>query len=226
MNKMLFALMLLLPLAAFGQVRQPDPKETEAETPAGSASQAAETAAPAGAAEDAPAEDSGTIAKPPPGPDRYRHLWANSPFLRPLNAAESYVLTGVARFDGKPMVTMVNTATGERISLTTEANPLGWKLLDVQNDPNPRNISARVVINGEEVSIRFNERQLAPDALLKATDGLRRPLPFSTPRAPGSILRERLPKNADQTASPASKNGNADNTRKHSRQKRQKPSQP
>ncbi len=146
-----------------------------------------------------PAVEAGgeAISAPAPGPERYRNLWSNSPFLRPLNAAESYVLTGVARFDGKPMVTMLNTATGERITLTTESNSLGWRLIDLNNDPNPRNIMARVTINGEEVAIRFNERQISPDALLKASDGSGRTLPFSTPRAPGSILKDRLPKTSE-----------------------------
>jgi hypothetical protein len=123
------------------------------------------------------------ISSSAPGPERYRSLWANSPFLRPLNAAESFALTGVVRFDGKPMVTMLNTATGERITLTTTSNPQGWRLIDLSDDLNPRNVTARVIVNGEEVAVRFNERQFNTDALVKAAGGPGRALPLPTPKA-------------------------------------------
>jgi len=129
-----------------------------------------------------------------PEAERYRNLWSNSPFLRPLNAAESFSLTGVIRYDGKPTITMLNTATGERITLSTTSNPQGWRLIDLTEDPNPRNVTARVIVNGEEVAVRFNDRQLSTDALVKAASGPGRALPLPTPKPRLSTPREPLPK--------------------------------
>ena len=136
-------------------------------------------------------------------PGRYEALWENSPFLRPLNAAESYVLTSVAHIDGKPLVTVLNTSTNERFMLTPEINRQGWRLLDLRTDPNPRNVMARISVNGEEMAVRFNDEQLAANALLKAADGTGRVQPSPTPRSPGSTLgAKRAPV---QDAEPAQK---------------------
>lgn len=143
--------------------------------------------APGSAPVQAAGGDSEAVSTDAPGPEHYRHLWMNSPFLRPLNAAESYVLTGAARIDGKPVVTMLNTATGERFTLGTQPNPLGWRLLDLQGGTDPRHITARISIDGEEVAVRFNERQLTPDALRGGSRDTRQPSsssPQNTRRQP------------------------------------------
>ncbi len=123
-----------------------------------------------------------------PDAGHYRDLWEQSPFTRPLNAAESYAVTGVLRIDQRPVVTLLNTATGERFSLSTEANAQGWRLIELRSDPNPRNVMAVVSINGEEVAVRFNDQQLAPEALQKASEAARQRAVPPSPRAPGSRL--------------------------------------
>lgn len=128
-----------------------------------------------------------------PGPEHYRLLWESSPFTRPLNAAESFVVTGVIRIDEKPVVTILNTATGERFSLSFQPNAQGWRLVELRSDPNPRNVMAVVSINGEQVAVRFNDRQLAPESLLKASDGSPLRIQPVLPRSPGSSLNPRKP---------------------------------
>lgn len=102
---------------------------------------------------------------------RYEDLWLNSPFLRSLNAAESYVITSVASIDGKPFVTLCNTTTGERFTLSNVKNSQGWRLIDLRTDSDPRNVIARVSIADEEMTVRFGDDQISAKALLTAAQG-------------------------------------------------------
>ena len=112
---------------------------------------------------------------------RYEALWLNSPFLRSLNAAESYVITGVTHIDGKPLVTLCNTSTGERFMLSNEKNSQGWRLIFLRSDANPKNVIARVSVGDEEMTVRFDEQQLSDKALLKAAQGVTGQAPSGTP---------------------------------------------
>lgn len=143
----------------------------------GSAAATAQTAPPLSPGEDDPIPPALKV-------EHYESLWLNSPFTRPLNAAESYVLTSVARIDGKSLVTLLNTATRERFTLSTDNNSQGWRLIDLHPDPNPKNIVARISVNGEEVTVRFGDEQLSAQALLKAAQGAG-PQPAPQPGTPG-----------------------------------------
>lgn len=123
-----------------------------------------------------------TIPKPL-SPDRYEALWLNPPFLRSLNAAESYAITGVSNIDGKPIVTLSNTSTGERFMLSNVRNSQGWRLISLRADANPKNVMARVSVCDEEMTVRFDEKQLSSIALLKAAQGVTGQAPSGNPAA-------------------------------------------
>ena len=103
--------------------------------------------------------------------ERYDELWMNSPFTRSLNVAANYVMTGMARIDGKPVVTLVNLTTGERFSLSTERNSMGWRLLSIRPSPIPRNVVARISVGEDEMTVRFDDEQLSQKALIKGALG-------------------------------------------------------
>lgn len=103
--------------------------------------------------------------------ERYEELWMNSPFTRSLNVAANYVMTGMALIDNKPIVTVRNTATGERFSLSTEPNAMGWRLLNIRPNANPRNIVARIQAGEDEITVRFDDEQLTEKALIKGAMG-------------------------------------------------------
>lgn len=145
------------------------------------------------------------IEREAPSAEHYRNLWEQSPFNRPLNAAESYAVTGVIRLDQRPVVTLLNTATGERFSLSTEANAQGWRLIELRSDPNPRNVMAVVSINGEEVAVRFNDQQLAPEALHRASDAATQRAVPPKPRASGSRMNPARPTPSAAPSSPSKK---------------------
>lgn len=111
------------------------------------------------------------IASPAFSADRYEVLITDSPFMRLLNAAESYVLTSVTNIDGESLVTVVNTVTRDRFTLSGVNNSHGWRLIELHSDPEPRNIVARISVNGEELSVRFSENQLSAEALAKGAQG-------------------------------------------------------
>jgi len=103
--------------------------------------------------------------------ERYDELWMNSPFTRSLNVAANYVMTGMARIDNKPVVSLRNTATGERFSLSTEKNALGWRLLSIRTHPIPRNVVARISVGEDEMTVRFDDEQITEKALIKGAMG-------------------------------------------------------
>ena len=134
----------------------------------------------------------------------YEALWINSPFLRSLNAAESFVITGVTHIDGSPLVTLRNTSTGERFMLSNVKNSQGWRLVFLRSDINPKNVMARVSMNEEEMTVRFDDQQLSDKALLKAAQGVTGQTPNTNPASakPGAIPAPQ----ANPKAGPASGN--------------------
>ena len=116
--------------------------------------------------------------------ERYDELWMNSPFTRSLNVAANYVMTGMARIDNKPVVSLRNTVTGERFSLSTEKNAMGWRLLSIRSHVIPRNVVARINVGEDEMTVRFDDEQITEKALIKGAMGSApvsaRPLPVQS----------------------------------------------
>lgn len=87
-------------------------------------------------------------------------LRMHSPFNRFVSLEDAIQLTGVAYIDGKPMATLVNRLTKQRIVVSDEPNALGWTLTDMAISEEPDLTSVRVAIGPEQVTIHYADPRL------------------------------------------------------------------
>lgn len=93
----------------------------------------------------------------------FRELLENSPFTRSLNLSDSLILTGVARFDGKPIATLMDRETKQTYVISDVPNPQGWKMVDISSGADLATVMAKIsVAGGEVVTVRFDENRLKP----------------------------------------------------------------
>lgn len=78
-----------------------------------------------------------------------------SPFNRVVSFEGTYSLTGVAWVDGKPLATILNTETKKRFVVSTEPNAEGWRLASANLTTDPKYSSVKLIVGGEEVSLRY-----------------------------------------------------------------------
>ncbi len=87
-------------------------------------------------------------------------LASNSPFNRVVNFATTYVLTGVAYVDGKPLATILNKDTKQRFVVTEQPNAQGWRLASAKPTADPKQTGITVLVGGEEVSLTYNATEI------------------------------------------------------------------
>ena len=104
------------------------------------------------------------------GEVEFQDLIGNSPFTRSLNLPNSIQLTGVARIDGKLVATLLDPKTSESYSVSENPNEFGWRLIEVSSGSELEDVTAKVIIaGGEEIIVRYSERQLHPTEHVKKT---------------------------------------------------------
>ena len=86
---------------------------------------------------------------------------SQSPFTRSVNLEQTLQLTGVAYINGRPVATVLNKQTKERILLTEEANVQGWRLLAVEAGTDPTLTQVQVMIGPETLTMHYHGLQPA-----------------------------------------------------------------
>lgn len=86
-------------------------------------------------------------------------LVSQSPFTRSVNLEQTLQLTGVAYINGRPVATVLNKQTKERILLTEEANAQGWRLLAVEAGTDPTLTQVQVRIGPETLTMHYHGLQ-------------------------------------------------------------------
>lgn len=119
--------------------------------------------APAGTAEAGDPQPALGNLPQPVSQSHFRELMENSPFTRSLNLSDSLILTGVARFGGKPVATLMDKETKETYVVSDVPNPQGWKMVEISQGADLATVVAKVsVAGGEVVTVRFDENRLKP----------------------------------------------------------------
>lgn len=90
-------------------------------------------------------------------------LVSQSPFTRSVNLEQTLQLTGVAYINGRPVATVLNKQTKERVLLTEEPNAQGWRLLAVEAGTDPTLTQVKVMIGPETLSMHYHGLQAADD---------------------------------------------------------------
>jgi len=94
----------------------------------------------------------------------FKEFLESSPFTRVLNLSESLKLTGIARLDGKLLATLMDRETKTTYVVSDVPNPQGWKLVEISsaNGADLETVSAMVAVDGEMITVRYDDRQLNP----------------------------------------------------------------
>ncbi|HYF34592.1 MAG TPA: hypothetical protein VD994_04820 [Prosthecobacter sp.] len=123
---------------------------------------------PGAPAEEAPpAETADILAIPAPYPvSRYEAAWSKNPFLRKTvvieqakeSALKDWALNGMAEYDGKIRVTMVNKQTGEYKHVTNQDGAdAEFRLIQANFNRNRADASAEIEKGGEKAVIKYDE---------------------------------------------------------------------
>jgi hypothetical protein len=94
--------------------------------------------------------------------DNFRALLDRSPFSLPTAeeaapGAERFFLTGAATINGEPVVFVLDKNTQVRHMLGRTPNAANSKLLEYTPSPDPKNMRARIRIEGMDVSVGYSD---------------------------------------------------------------------
>lgn len=94
--------------------------------------------------------------------DNFRVLLDRSPFSLPTAeeaapGAERFFLTGAATINGEPVVFVLDKNTQVRHMLGRTPNAANSKLLEYTPSPDPKNMRARIRIEGMDVSVGYSD---------------------------------------------------------------------
>jgi hypothetical protein len=90
-------------------------------------------------------------------------LFDGSPFTRSVDLEKTLELTGVAYINGRPVATVLNKDTKQRIVVSEEPNALGWRLTDAVATADPSTTEVQIMVGPESVTMHFAGSQLIGD---------------------------------------------------------------
>lgn len=96
---------------------------------------------------------------------QYASLLERPPFRRVLGLSDALVLSGAASLPSGNLVTVWNRATKESFSVTTQPNAQGWKLVELKDSTDLKNVSAVIASGDQTITLRFDPQRLAPPKL-------------------------------------------------------------
>jgi hypothetical protein len=138
--------------------------------------------------------------------ENFKSLLDRSPFSLPtaeetIAAEERFFLTGAATINDKPVVFVFDKNTQNRLMLEKlegSAGQGGDRLLELSESPDPKNLSAKIQIEGKVTEIRFSESAFTPSSG-QAPQGFAGP---PQPMPPGQQPGQPVPPNPAFPANP------------------------
>ena len=96
-------------------------------------------------------------------------LKERSPFTRPFNLSDTLVLSGVAKLDGEPVATLIDTADGQTLVISAIPNYLGWKLIELERpDDLDVAIASVTVETGDIIRVYYDKERVEEASKLVA----------------------------------------------------------
>lgn len=87
-------------------------------------------------------------------------LLSHSPFSRSLNLEETLQLTGIAYVNGRPVATVLNKQTKERVLVFEEPNAQGWQILAANAGTDPSNSQIELKVGPETITMHYHGQEL------------------------------------------------------------------
>ncbi|TDU73268.1 hypothetical protein EI77_01737 [Prosthecobacter fusiformis] len=84
-------------------------------------------------------------------------LVTHSPFTRSVNLEESLQLTSISYVNGRPVATVLNKATNERILVFEEPNALGWRLTGAVAGTDLTNTQVEMMVGPELLVMHYHQ---------------------------------------------------------------------
>jgi len=105
---------------------------------------------------------------PPQTLDQFQELLTNSPFRRLMSLSEDLAISGVAKVPSGTIVTVFNRRSRETYTVSATENAQGWRLVDVVGGRTLEDIQATILVGKQEVTIKFNPRNLTPESIRRS----------------------------------------------------------
>jgi hypothetical protein len=91
------------------------------------------------------------------------NLVTHSPFTRSVNLEDTLQLTGIAYVNGRPVATVLNKQTKERVLVFEEPNALGWQLLAANAGTDPSNSQIELKVGPETITMHYHGQEMSTD---------------------------------------------------------------
>lgn len=89
-------------------------------------------------------------------------MMEHSPFTRSVNLEESLQLTAIAYVNGRPVATVFDRDTQQRILVSEEPNELGWKLITAAAGADLSLTKIEMMVGPEVITMHYGGQQLSP----------------------------------------------------------------
>jgi hypothetical protein len=111
-----------------------------------------------------PAEDATTtdLDLPQPLDTAYAEdLLSHSPFTRSVNLEDTLQLTGIAYLNGRPVATVLNKQTKERVLVFEEPNAQGWQILAASAGTDPSLSQIEMKVGTETIIMHYHGQEMS-----------------------------------------------------------------
>lgn len=116
----------------------------------------------------------------------------HSPFTRFVNLEEALQLTGIAYVEGRPVATVLNTVTKERLLVFEEPNALGWRLTGASAGTDLNNTQIEMMVGSEVITMHYHGQQVSPGGETKGNGKSRLAGDGSGKKAGGKVAASSL----------------------------------
>jgi hypothetical protein len=110
-------------------------------------------------------------------PSALTSLVHQSPFNRVVSFEDTYLLTGIAYVEGKPLATLMNRETKQRFVVSDEPNAQGWRLAEASTTTDVHEAAVKLYYGEEEVYLHYTDVLKMPDRKLSSRSGKREVTP-------------------------------------------------
>jgi len=88
-------------------------------------------------------------------------LLTHSPFTRSVNLETTLQLTGIAYVNGRPVATVLNKQTKERVLVFEEPNAQGWQILAASAGTDPSNSQIEMKVGPETITMHYHGQEMS-----------------------------------------------------------------